>query len=120
MTYIFDQRIFDHHLANDFVGYRTKQNYQLHMNRPVEMLVEPTFTVRVVQWFKNIRPICSRTCSRTCSCSRTRTEQEQNFVDFREQEQNENKQYFEHREREQNKNQKNMRVLSSLVLRRVS
>ena len=80
------------------------------------MTVEPTFTLKILPWFKNIRPICSRTCSRTCSCSRTRTEQEQNFVDFREQEQNENKQYFEHREREQNKNKKNMRVLSPLLM----
>ena len=47
-----------------------------------KMLVEPTFTVRVLQWFKNIRPICSRTCSRTCSCSITRTEHEQKFCCF--------------------------------------
>ena len=65
---------------------------------------------------KNIGSICSRTCSRTCSCSRTRTEHEQTFVAFLEQEQNENKKYLEHREREQNKNEKNMRVLSSLYV----
>ena len=41
-------------------------------------LIEPTLNRNL----KNILSICSRTCSRTCSCSRTRTEHEQNFFRF--------------------------------------
>ena len=43
-----------------------------------KMFVEPTFTVIP----KNIGSFFSRTCSRTCSCSRTRTEHEQKFCCF--------------------------------------